>query len=154
MLIGIKMQWINAQTLANQTFFIWCWKIGLKKTTTEKTYTEKQTAFLEALLGEARGDIRTAMTISGYAKTTKAAEVVSSLKEEITERASMMLAMNAPKAAFGIADVLNDPSSLGARNAISAAREVFDWSGLVKKEQIEVTDNSVGIFVLPPKTGE
>ena len=95
-------------------------------TTTEKTYTEKQTAFLEALLGEARGDIRTAMTISGYAKTTKAAEVVSSLKEEITERASMMLAMNAPKAAFGIVDVLNDPSSLGARNAISAAREVFD----------------------------
>ena len=95
-------------------------------TTTEKTYTEKQTAFLEALLGEARGDIRTAMTISGYAKTTKAVEVVSSLKEEITEWASMMLAMNAPKAAFGIADVLNDPSSLGARNAISAAREVFD----------------------------
>ena len=59
--------------------FIWCWKIGLKMTTTEKTYTEKQTAFLEALLGEARGDIRTAMTIAGYAKTTKTAEVVSSL---------------------------------------------------------------------------
>ena len=121
-------------------------------TTTEKTYTEKQTAFLEALLGEARGDIRTAMTIAGYAKTTKTAEVVSSLKEEITERASMMLAMNAPKAAFGIVDVLNDPSSLGARNAISAAREVLDRSGLVKKEQIEVTNNSGGIFVLPHKT--
>ena len=119
-----------------------------------KTYTDKQTAFLEALLGEARGDIRTAMTIAGYAKTTKTAEVVSSLKEEITERASMMLAMNAPKAAFGIVDVLNDPSSLGARNAISAAREVLDRSGLVKKEQIEVTDNSGGIFVLPSKSGE
>ena len=121
-------------------------------TTPEKTYTEKQTAFLEALLGEARGDIRPAMTIAGYAKTTKTAEVVSSLKEEITERASMMLAMNAPKAAFAIVDVLNDPSSLGARNAISAAREVLDRSGLVKKEQIEVTNNSGGIFVLPPKT--
>ena len=119
-----------------------------------KTYTDKQTAFLEALLGEARGDIRTAMTIAGYAKTTKTAEIVSSLKEEITERASMMLAMNAPKAAFGIVDVLNDPSSLGARNAISAAREVLDRSGLVKKEQIEVTNNSGGIFVLRPKTGE
>ena len=64
----------------------------------------------------------------------------------------MMLAMNAPKTAFGIVDVLNDPSSLGARNAISAAREVLDRSGLVKKEQIEVTDNSGEIFVLPPKT--
>ena len=100
-------------------------------TTTEKTYTEKQTAFLEVLLGEARGEIRTAMTIAGYAKTNKTAEVVSSLKEEITERASMMLAMNAPKAAFGIVDVLNDPSSLGAQNAISAARAVLDRSGLV-----------------------
>jgi hypothetical protein len=46
------------------------------------------------------------MDIAGSARTTKTAEVVSSLKEEITERASMMLAMNAPKAAFGIVEVL------------------------------------------------
>ena len=59
-------------------------------------YTDKQSAFLETLLREARGDIRTAMDIAGYAQTTKTAEVVSSLKEEITERASTMLAMNAP----------------------------------------------------------
>ena len=65
-------------------------------TTAEKTYTDKQSAFLEALLSETRGDIRTAMDIAGYARTTKTAEVVSSLKEEITERASTMLAMNAP----------------------------------------------------------
>ena len=121
-------------------------------TTTEKTYTDKQSAFLEALLSEARGDIRTAMDIAGYARTTKTSEVVSSLKEEITERASMMLAMNAPKAAFGIVEVLNNPSSLGAKNAISAAREVLDRSGLVKKEQIEVTNTGGGMFILPPKT--
>lgn len=50
-------------------------------TTTEKTYTDKQAAFFEALLSEARGDIHAAMTIVGYAKTTKTAKVVSSLKE-------------------------------------------------------------------------
>jgi hypothetical protein len=120
--------------------------------TTEKTYTDKQQAYLEALLSEARGDIRTAMDIAGYARNTKTAEVVSSLKEEITERASMMLAMNAPKATFGIVEVLNDPSSLGARNAISAASEVLDRSGLVKKEQIEVTNTGGGMYILPPKT--
>ena len=49
---------------------------------------------------------------------------------------------------------LNDPSSLGARNAISAAREVLDRSGLVKKEQIEVNNTGGGLFVLPPKTGQ
>ena len=39
-------------------------------------------------------------------------------------------------------------------NAISAAREVLDRSGLVKKEQIEVTNTGGGMFILPPKTGE
>ena len=49
------------------------------------------------------------------------------------ERAGLMLAMNAPKAAFGTVDVLDDPSAMGARNSISAAREVLDRTGLVKK---------------------
>ena len=117
-----------------------------------KTLTDKQSAFLEALLGEARGNIRAAMDIAGYSKTTATSEVVGPLKEEITERAGTMLAINAPKAAFGIIDVLDDPSSLGARNAISAAREVLDRTGLVKKEQVEITANTGGMFILPPKT--
>ena len=117
-----------------------------------KKLTDKQAAFLEALLGEARGNIRAAMDIAGYSKTTATTEVVGPLKEEITERAGMMLAINAPKAAFGIIDVLDDPSALGARNAISTAREVLDRTGLVKKEQVEVSGNSGGIFILPPKT--
>ena len=117
-----------------------------------KELTDKQAAFLEALLGEARGNIRLAMDMAGYSKSTKTSEVVGPLKEEITERAGMMLAMNAPKAAFGIVDVLDDPSVLGARNAIAAAREVLDRTGLVKEEQVEVSGNAGGIFILPPKT--
>ena len=117
-----------------------------------KTLTPKQEDFLEALLGEARGNIRAAMDMAGYSKSTKTTEVVGPLKEEITERAGMMLAMNAPKAAFGIIDVLDDPSALGVRNVISAAREVLDRTDLVKKEQVEVSGNAGGIFILPPKT--
>lgn len=117
-----------------------------------KKLTDKQAAFLEALLGEARGNIQAAMDIAGYAKNTKTTEVVGPLKEEITERAGMMLAMNTPKAAFGIIDVLDDPSALGVRNVISAAREVLDRTDLVKKEQVEVSGNAGGIFILPPKT--
>ena len=117
-----------------------------------KKLTDKQAAFLEALLGEARGNIQAAMDIAGYAKNTKTTEVVGPLKEEITERAGMMLAMNAPKAAYGIIDVLDDPSALGVRNVISAAREVLDRTDLVKKEQVEVSGNAGGIFILPPKT--
>ena len=117
-------------------------------------FTNKQQDFLEALIGEVRGSIRAAMDIAGYSKSTKTAEVVGPLKDEITERAGMILAMNAPKAAFGIVDVLYDPSAMGARNAISAAREILDRTGLVKKEQVEVTTNTGGMFILPPETGE
>jgi hypothetical protein len=121
---------------------------------TDKKYTEKQTAFLEALMGEGRGNIRKAMDIAGYSKGTNQGEVTGPLREEIIERASMMLAMNAPKAAYGLVDVLNDPTALGARNAINAAREVLDRTGLVKREKIEVTNNGGGMFILPPKADD
>ena len=62
-----------------------------------KTLIPKQEDFLEALLGEARGNIRAAMDMAGYSKSTKTTEVVGPLKEEITERAGLMLAINAPK---------------------------------------------------------
>jgi len=119
-----------------------------------KKYTDKQSAFLEALMGEARGNIRKAMDIAGYSKGTAASEVTVPLKEEIIERASMMLAMNAPKAAHGLLGVLDDPTALGARNAINAAREVLDRTGLVKREKVEVTNNGGGMFILPPKAND
>jgi len=118
---------------------------------TEKQYTEKQLAFLEALCTEAKGDIRAAMKIAGYSDSTKISEVVNTLREEIIDRASTMLAINAPKAAFGLVDVLNDPASMGARNAVSAAAQILDRTGLVKKEQITVEGPTGGLFILPPK---
>jgi hypothetical protein len=120
----------------------------------EKQYTEKQNAFLEALVGEARGDIRSAMRSAGYSDSTKVHEVVNPLRNEIVERASMMLAMNAPRATFSMIDVLHDPAAMGARNAVAAAREILDRSGLVKKEQVEIKGPEGGIFILPPKQTE
>lgn len=117
-------------------------------------YTEKQEAFLEALLGEARGDIREAMRIAGYSDNTKVGEVVGPLKDEILERSSTMMALHAPKAAFGMIGVLDDPTALGARNQINAAKEILDRTGLVKKEQVEVTAKGGGMFILPPKKSD
>ena len=116
-----------------------------------KTYTDKQVAFLDALVGSARGNIREAMREAGYSDNTRVSEVVDPLKGEIIERSQMLLAMNAPKAAFGMLNVLDDPSAMGARNAVSAAKEILDRTGLVKKEQIEVTGPEGGIFIMPPK---
>jgi hypothetical protein len=117
----------------------------------EQTLTDKQELFLEALMGEARGNIRSAMRLAGYSDTTKQGVVVGPLRDQIVDRASLLLALNAPKAAFGMIDVLDDPNTLGARNSISAAREILDRTGLVKKEKIEVTGATGGIFILPPK---
>ena len=118
----------------------------------KKQLTDKQTAFLEHLLGDARGNVRLAMDMAGYAKTTAVQEVVENLRDEIMDRTSMMMALNAPKAAFGITDVLDDPSAMGAKNAIAAAKEVLDRTGLVKKEKVEVETNGGSMFILPPKT--
>lgn len=117
----------------------------------DKVLTEKQHIFLEALCGEAKGNFRQAMRIAGYSDNTALHEVAGSLKEEIIERASMILALNAPKAAMGMVEVIDDPTSLGARNMVAAAREVLDRTGLIKKEQIEVKSQEGGLFILPPK---
>ena len=92
----------------------------------KKELTEKQKKFLDALVGEAQGNHRKAMEIAGYSPNTTITDVVKNIKEEVIERASMVLALNAPAAAFGVVNVLNDPTTMGARNAISAAKDSMD----------------------------
>lgn len=120
----------------------------------KKQLTERQEVFLEALTGEARGDVRQAMRIAGYSDATKISEAIAPIQDEIVARAGMMLAMNAPKATFSMINVLDDPSAMGARNAVAAASQILDRAGLVKKEQIEVKGPEGGIFILPPKSSE
>jgi hypothetical protein len=118
----------------------------------EKVYTDKQSAFLEALLlKEVKGSIRKAMDVAGYSATTSISSMLQSLGDEINERASRILAMNAPKAAWGMVDVLDDPGAMGARNSIAAAAQIMDRTGLVKKEQVEVKNTGGAMFILPPK---
>ena len=61
--------------------------------TEEKKYTAMQEAFLEALCGEARGNIREAMNMAGYSVNTRVSEVVGPLRDEIVDRASMVLSL-------------------------------------------------------------
>ena len=119
----------------------------------EKEYTDKQRIFLDALnTEECRGSIKKAMQVAGYAENTSSTVVVSALKEEINERASMVMAMNSTKAAWGMVDVLDDPGAMGARNSIAAAAQILDRIGLVKKEQVEVKNTGGAMFILPPKS--
>ena len=118
----------------------------------ESKLTNKQRLFLDALISEeAMGDLRTAMSLAGYSDNTKVAHTAKELRDEIREATETLLAMYAPKAAYALTSVLDNPDALNARHVISAAKKILDRTGLFKKERVEVTGNTGGIFILPPK---
>ena len=116
--------------------------------------TDKQQTLLNVLFEEAGGDLVQAKKLAGYADTSSTSEIVKGLKEEILEATQMYMARNAPKAAMAMVGGLYDPTELGIRDKMAAAKELLDRTGLVKKEQIEVTSGSGGMFILPPKSSD
>ena len=95
--------------------------------------------------------LRTAMRLAGYSDNTKVAHTAKELRGEIREATETLLAVYAPKAAYALTSVLDNTDALNARHVISAAKEILDRTGLVKKERVEVTGSAGGIFILPPK---
>ena len=115
--------------------------------------TAKQTLFLDALVSEdAMGDLRTAMQLAGYSDNTKVAYIARELRKEIREAAETLLAMYAPKAAYALTLILDNPDTFNARHIISASKEILDRTGLGVKSQMEVAVSTHNpIFILPPK---
>ena len=112
--------------------------------------TEQQEKFLNALFSEAQGNFRQAMDMAGYSKHEFPARLIRSLKDEIIDRAEHMLAANAPKAVLSMTGVLDDPSALGNRERLAAAKEILDRTGIVKTEKIEHKGTPSAIVILPP----
>jgi len=112
--------------------------------------TEKQQKLLDVLFDEAGGDIVQAKKLAGYADTSSTAEIVKGIKEEILEATQMYMARNAPRAAIAMVGGLLDPTELGIRDKMSAAKELLDRTGLVKTEKMQV-EASGGVMLMPPK---
>ena len=115
--------------------------------------TTKQTAFLDALTSEkAMGDLRTAMRIAGYSDNTKVAHTARELRKEIREATETLLAMYAPKAAYALTSIIDNPDTFNARHIISASKEILDRTGLGVKSNIELDVSApTAMFILPPK---
>jgi hypothetical protein len=115
--------------------------------------TTKQKLFLDFLISEeAMGDLRTAMRLAGYSDNTKIAHTAKELRKEIREATETLLAMYAPKAAFALTSILDDPDTFNARHIISASKEILDRTGLGTKAHVELEVNPHNpIFILPPK---
>ena len=112
--------------------------------------TAKQQVFLNVLFDEAAGNVTLAKKIAGYSDSSSTSEIVKGLKEEILEATQMYMARNAPQAAVAMAGALMDPTELGIRDKMSAAKELLDRTGLVKTEKMQV-EASGGVMLMPPK---
>jgi hypothetical protein len=112
--------------------------------------TEKQQKLLAVLFDEAGGDVAVAKRLAGYAEGSSTTEIVKGLKQEILDATQEYMARNAPKAAVAITGGLFDPTELGIRDKMAAAKELLDRSGLIKTEKVQV-ETSGGVMLMPPK---
>ena len=115
-----------------------------------KELTEKQRKFLDVLFDEANGDVTQAKLLAGYAPTRSTSDIVRGIKEEGLEATQMFMARNAPKAAVAMVSGINDPTELGIRDKMTAAKELLDRTGLVKTEKMQV-ESKGGVMLMPMK---
>lgn len=116
--------------------------------------TPMQNLFLEYLGGEAKGNIRAAMTMAGYSPNTSQNDVIKSLRNEIREVAEMLMATLSVKAVHALDDTLENPNRMGAGNATNAANSILDRVGMGKKEDKPTVITVQPIFFLPEKRGK
>jgi glycerate-2-kinase len=118
----------------------------------KRKLTEQQTSFLSALATDARGDINKALDIAGY-KPGASYSVINSLKDEIIDVATKILAKSAPQASTKLVEILESDDPIPQVNAkLQAAQTLLDRVGVSKRDKLDVTHSSgSGIFILPEK---
>lgn len=118
-----------------------------------RALTENQQRFLEVLFDEAGGDVVAAKKLAGYSENTPTRLIVEALKDEIADATRTYFARTAPKAAMAMTHALYDPTELGIKDKMAAAKDLLDRAGLGKVDKVDVSSSSGGIFYLPPKEG-
>lgn len=116
----------------------------------DRNLTEKQQSFLNHLV-ETGGDFKKSAELAGYSGNHY--QVLRSLREEVVDLASDVLAREAPTAAFKIIEVMkSDKPVPQANNKLQAAQTILDRVGVSKTDRIDVNHTaSNGIFILPEK---
>ena len=118
----------------------------------DRVLTDKQQKFLDCLI-ETNGNSKQAAELAGYSGSNHY-QVVKSLKEEIIDLATDILANSAPQAAIKMVDIMNTDAPIPQiANKLQAAQHILDRVGVVKKERLDVNHNLAGggVFILPAK---
>ena len=116
----------------------------------KRKLTNKQEIFLNNII-ETKGDLKLSAELAGYQGNHY--QVIKSLKQEIVDLASDVLAKEAPTAAFKLVEVLQSNKPLPQANVkVQAAQTILARVGLGKKERLDINHNvQGGIFILPEK---
>ena len=115
-----------------------------------RVLTDQQQKFLDVLFEEAAGDVVAAKKLAGYHEASSTSAILKSLADEVNEATRNYLARVAPRAAVSMHGVLLDPTQLGVRDKMAAAKDILDRTGFAKTEKVEVGGTGA-IFYLPPK---
>jgi hypothetical protein len=112
--------------------------------------TEKQENFLSNLI-ETKGNLKLSAELAGYSGNHY--QIIKSLRQEIVDLASNVLAREAPRAAFKLVEVMQSDTAIPQASVkLQAAQTILDRVGLGKQERMEVNHNVTGgIFILPEK---
>lgn len=100
-----------------------------------------------------REALKIAKEAAGYASTTSTTDILTpKVTETIIAEQNKRLVLLAVRAVSKVEDVLDEPESKGAANALAAAFGVLDRVGLTKKESQSITVTTPSaIVILPPK---
>ena len=117
---------------------------------TTRTLTEKQQSFLSNLI-ETKGDLKLSAELAGYSGNHY--QVIQSLKHEIVDLASDVLAREAPSAAFKLIEMMKSSNAVPQANVkLQAAQTILDRVGVSKKEKLDINHKVTNsIFILPEK---
>ena len=116
----------------------------------KKELTVKQQSFLDHLI-DTGGNAKQAAELAGYSGNHY--QVLKSLKNEVLELTTEVLAQSAPQAAFKLLDIMNSDETIPqASNKLQAAQTILDRVGIAKTERIDINHKGTGgIFIMPEK---
>lgn len=119
----------------------------------ERKLTEMQQKFLDVLFDEAEGNFVKAKKLAGYSDNVSTSVIVEALEDEIAELVKKYLARSGVKAAYTMHQAMLDPTELGLKEKMAAAKDILDRGGFKATDKVEVKAETP-LFILPAKKEE
>ena len=118
-----------------------------------KQLTEMQQKFLDVLFEEARGDYVKAKKLAGYSETYSTKHIVESIEDEIVELTKKFITRVGVKAAYSMYEVIDDPTALGNKEKMAAAKDLLDRGGFKARDEVKI-ESDTPLFILPSKKSD